>query len=227
MRGARFSASEKSNAELALTQALLRLADPFPRRSCGASLGPTPHIFPMNDPEVIIANDYLSKPNADVLFHALVNEIAWDDRMKARKTACFGQTYDDSGVDYDVKPMHALLVPLCEGLRRTLGFEPTNCLLNYYETGRSSMGFHSDATYNLEKGTGIAILSLGAERLLTFRSKADPVDLRHFSLPHGSLLYMTQQTQDFWAHAVKKSDTDDARISATFRRILPPPLAAR
>jgi alkylated DNA repair dioxygenase AlkB len=174
----------------------------------------------MNDPEVTLTPAYLSPAEADELFRTLVNEVDWDTRMKARKTACFGQTYDDSGVDYEVKPMHALLLPLCIRLHATLGFEPSNCLLNYYENGRSSMGFHSDATYNLARDTGIAIVSLGAERTLTYRSKADPADLRNYSLPHGSLLYMTQRTQDFWTHAVKKSDTDDARISLTFRRIL-------
>jgi hypothetical protein len=29
-------------------------------------------------------------------------------------------------------------------------------------------------------------------------------------------------TQDFWTHAVKKTETDDARISLTFRHIITP-----
>jgi alkylated DNA repair dioxygenase AlkB len=173
-------------------------------------------------PEVSLATDFLSRQPASDLFDALVDQIPWDTRMKARKTACFGQTYDDSGVDYEVVPMHPLLVPLCAAVEQRLGFRPTNCLLNYYEDGRSTMGFHSDVTYNLAEGTGVAIVSLGAERDLTFRSKAN-VDVKVvFSLPHGSLLYMTQLTQDYWTHAVKKSDTDDARISLTFRHILSP-----
>ncbi len=166
--------------------------------------------------------DFLSQDEAAVLFEALCTEIPWDERMKARKTACFGQTYDDSGVDYTVVPMHPLLVPLCASIERELGFRPSNCLLNYYETGRSTMGFHSDATHNLAAGTGVAIVSLGAERSLTFRSKADQGLLMHYPLPHGSLFYMTQLTQEHWTHAVKKSDTDDARISLTFRHILSP-----
>lgn len=38
--------------------------------------------------------------------------------------------------------------------------------------GTSSMGYHSDQTDNLEKNTGIAIISLGAERILRFRKIA-------------------------------------------------------
>jgi len=165
---------------------------------------------------------FIAPDTATTLFDALCAQVQWDERMKARKTACFGQTYDDSGVDYSVVPMHPLLIPLCDAIERQVGFRPTNCLLNYYETGRSTMGFHSDATYNLAAGTGVAIVSLGAERKLTFRSKVDPSLLVHFPLPHGSLLYMTQLTQDFWTHAVKKTETDDARISLTFRHIITP-----
>jgi alkylated DNA repair dioxygenase AlkB len=142
--------------------------------------------------------------------------------MKARRTACFGQTYDDSGVDYEVVPMHPLLLPLCESIQGHLGFRPTNCLLNFYESGRSSMGFHSDATHNLADGTGVAIVSVGAARSLTFRSKADEALQVNYPLPHGSLFYMSQMTQDFGMHAVKKSDANDARISLTFRHILSP-----
>jgi len=173
-------------------------------------------------PEASVTPGFIAPDAATGLFEALCSQVQWDERMKARKTACFGQTYDDSGVDYQVVPMHTLLIPLCEAIERHVGFRPTNCLLNYYESGRSTMGFHSDATYNLADGTGVAIVSLGAERSLTFRSKADHNLLVNYPLPHGSLFYMTQLTQDYWTHAVKKTETDDARISLTFRHIISP-----
>lgn len=176
----------------------------------------------MDSPEVTITPGFLSENDATQLFQALVETIAWDERMKSRKTACFGQTYDDSGVDYEVIPMHPLLAPLCSRIEEHLGFRPTNCLLNYYADGRSTMGFHSDAIHNLHEGTGVAIISLGAERTLSFRSKADVSQQLGYSMPHGSLLYMTQETQNHWTHAVKKQDIDDARISLTFRHILTP-----
>ena len=176
----------------------------------------------MHAPEAELIPSYLSPEEATGLFGALLESVVWDERMKARKTACYGQTYDDSGVDYQVVPMHPLLLPLCERLVKTLGFRPTNCLINYYETGRSTMGFHSDAVHNLAEGTGVAILSLGAERSLTFRSKTDLTHTVSYSLPSGSLFYMTQATQEFWTHAVKKTETDDSRLSLTFRHILTP-----
>lgn len=173
-------------------------------------------------PEVIFIPMFLATEAASSLFDVLRCEVVWDQRIKARKTACFGQTYDDSGIDYTVVPMHSLLVPICDAVAHTLGFRPTNCLANYYESGRSTMGFHSDATHNLAEGTGVAIVSLGAERELIFRRKTDPDVKNRYSLPNGSLLYMTQKTQLHWQHAIKKTNSDDARISLTLRHILSP-----
>jgi alkylated DNA repair dioxygenase AlkB len=139
--------------------------------------------------------------------------------MSARKTACFGFSYDYSGVSYADKPMHPLLVPLCDRLEQKLGFRPNSCLINYYETGRSRMGFHSDETDNLEPDTEIIIISLGTNRKLAFRSREDYERRLSYLLPHGSLLYMSQLTQKFWSHAIKRESVTGGRISLTFRRI--------
>ena len=172
------------------------------------------------EPECRLILSFLPPEKAETLFADLVEQVDWDTSMKARKTACYGETYDESGVDFEVQAMHPLLVPVCEAISEEVGFLPTNCLLNYYEDGKSTMGFHSDTTSNLEDETGIVIVSLGAERNLTFRNKEDYEKRLSYLLPNGSLFYMTQRTQDFWTHAVKKAATDEARISLTFRRIL-------
>ncbi len=172
------------------------------------------------EPEYRLIPAFLSEIRAQKLFRDLIDNVEWDTSMKARKTACYGETYDESGVDFKVLNMHPLLVPICKHIEEEVGFLPTNCLLNYYEDGKSTMGFHSDTTNNLEDDTGIVIVSLGAERSLTFRNKEDYEKRLNYQLPNGSLFYMTQKTQDFWTHAVKKASTDEARISITFRRIL-------
>jgi alkylated DNA repair dioxygenase AlkB len=173
----------------------------------------------MIEPEVTIQTGYLSPIAATKLYTELRDRIEWDLRMSARHTACYGLSYDYSGVSYENKPMHPLLVPLCTKLEETLGFEPNSCLINYYLDGRSKMGFHSDEIDNLETGTQIIIISLGTERKLSFRSKADYEQRRQYLLPHGSLLYMSQRTQEFWSHAIKRANVLDGRISLTFRRI--------
>jgi alkylated DNA repair dioxygenase AlkB len=173
----------------------------------------------MTEPELTIQPNFLTPTAATQLYIQLRDRIEWDLRMSARHTACYGLSYDYSGVSYENKPMHPLLVPICTKLEQTLGFEPNSCLINYYLDGRSKMGFHSDEIDNLEPGTQIIIISLGAERKLSFRSKADYEQRRQYLLPHGSLLYMSQRTQEFWSHAIKRANVLDGRISLTFRRI--------
>lgn len=100
-----------------------------------------------------------------------------------------------------------------------LGFAPNNCLLNYYEDGQSSMGFHSDSSEELVEGTGVAIVSLGSERAIVFRSEADRSREFSYVLPGGSLLYMSQAIQTQWLHAIPKVEHAGPRISMTFRAI--------
>jgi alkylated DNA repair dioxygenase AlkB len=175
----------------------------------------------MTEPEVTICPSYLSPLAATELYIQLRDRIEWDLRISSRKTACFGLPYNYSGLNYDRQPMHSLLQPLCKQLKATLGFEPNSCLVNYYQDGRDKMGFHSDEIDNLETGTQIIIISLGTERKLSFRSKVDYEHRLNYLLPHGSLLYMSQKTQEFWSHAIKRANVVDGRISLTFRRIVP------
>ncbi|WP_309741541.1 alpha-ketoglutarate-dependent dioxygenase AlkB [Chamaesiphon sp. OTE_20_metabat_361] len=175
----------------------------------------------LTTPEVTICPGYLSPRVATELYTQLCERIDWDLRISARKTACFGLPYNYSGLTYEVQPMHPLLQPLCRQLAQTLGFEPNSCLVNFYKDGRDKMGFHSDDIDNLEDGTQIIIISLGTERKLSFRSKADYEQRLSYLLPHGSLLYMSQKTQEFWSHAIKRANVMDGRISLTFRRIDP------
>jgi alkylated DNA repair dioxygenase AlkB len=175
----------------------------------------------MTEPEVTICPNYLSPSAAAELYLQLRDHLEWDERISARKTACFGLSYNYSGLSYENKPMHPLLQPLCGQLVETLGFAPNSCLINYYVDGRSKMGFHADEIDNLADGTKIIIISLGTERKLSFRSKADYAQRRSYQLPPGSLLSMSQRTQEFWSHAIKRANVLDGRISLTFRRIDP------
>jgi alkylated DNA repair dioxygenase AlkB len=175
----------------------------------------------MVEPEVTICPGYLLPNTATQLYQQLGDHIDWDERISARKTACYGLAYNYSGLVYEDKPMHELLLPICAKIHATLGFEPNSCLINFYEDGRSKMGFHSDEIDNLESGTEIIIISLGVERKLSFRSKIDYEERRYYLLPHGSMLHMSQRTQEYWSHAIKRATVMAGRISLTLRRIDP------
>lgn len=82
------------------------------------------------------------------------------------------------------------------------------------------MGYHSDQTDILETDTGIAIVSVGETRTLKFRDIENPDHFLTYELTAGSLIYMTQEIQTIWQHSIPKSDTENGRISLTFRQIL-------
>jgi alkylated DNA repair dioxygenase AlkB len=156
-------------------------------------------------------------PNPDDLFQHLLNTVAWDARMRARKTASYGVAYNYSQMHYPAQPLPHVLQEVAQRLLPEIGFLPNNCLLNYYEDGLASMGFHSDSLAELEPETGVAIVSLGSERELVFRHKQDKTNQHRYALPSGSLLYMPQAIQETWLHGLPASSHHEPRISLTFR----------
>ena len=151
------------------------------------------------------------------LFEQLRTTVEWDDRMAARRTASFGKPYNYSQIDYPEKAFPDSLLSLLELLDAILNIRFNNCLLNFYETGDNSMGFHSDDTTQLLPETGVAIISLGSIREITFRSKKDVEVQKSFPLTPGSLLYMDAEIQEDWLHAIKKQKNAGPRISLTWR----------
>jgi alkylated DNA repair dioxygenase AlkB len=160
-------------------------------------------------------------PDPDGIFGYLKENIDWDTSMAARKTASYGVAYNYSQMSYPFRRMPQLLKQICMDVLAAIGFEPNNCLANYYLDGKSKMGFHSDQTDILEENTGVAIISLGQARILRFRNIIEKDHTVDFELHPGSLLYMDQSVQKYWEHAISKSDIDNGRISLTLRKIKP------
>lgn len=168
---------------------------------------------------VLYTEHFLKEPEA--LYILLEKETEWDTRMRARYTASYGHAYNYSQMEYPYRPLPDYLQKLAEQMEPLLGFMPNNCLINLYRDGKSKMGFHSDQTDILEPDTGIAIVSLGETRVLRFRSIASPEEIHDYNLPAGSLLYMTQELQSAWQHAIPETTTEKGRMSLTFRCIRP------
>ena len=71
----------------------------------------------------------------------------------------------------------------------------------------------------LVKDTGIVIISLGETRTLAFRNIKNHSENFEFQLLSGSLIFMSQKTQEIWQHSIPKSKTENDRMSLTFRKI--------
>ena len=172
---------------------------------------------PVNQPPIHVNDRFIGDPAA--LFAWIQDHVDWDTRMKARMTASFGVSYDYAQMSYEPLPMPAVLRDIADRVESELGFLPNNCLLNRYPDGQSSMGFHSDEVAQLVPGTGVAIVSVGATRSIAFRLKADKAVQFDCPLPAGSLLYMSDQVQQDWLHAIPRDDDAGERISLTFRAL--------
>ncbi|MCB1052518.1 MAG: alpha-ketoglutarate-dependent dioxygenase AlkB [Acidobacteria bacterium] len=173
----------------------------------------------MNQQEPTLIWRYEFVPDPDRLLAFLQNEVDWDKRMRARLTASYGLPYNYSGIVYPQTEVPTWLQSLCDAVAEVTGFQPNNCLLNYYPDGGSSMGYHSDANEQLSPGTGVAILSLGAERNFQFRRKDQPDRICTYPLRNGSLIYMDDQVQQHWLHAIPKITESGPRISISFRHL--------
>ena len=154
------------------------------------------------------------------LFDRLAAGVAWDDRIRARRVASFGEPYNYSGTVWPRADVPDDLRPVLRAVAAAVGYELNNCPANYYPDGDSTMGYHADAVADLEPGTGISIVSLGAARTLSFRREPDRAVVHEVVLAGGSLLHMTAELQAGRRHAVRRSaEAVGGRISLTFRRL--------
>jgi alkylated DNA repair dioxygenase AlkB len=91
--------------------------------------------------------------------------------------------------------------------------------LNLYRDGNDSVAPHNDHLEELERGYPIALLSLGATRRMTIRTKQPPRRVLQVDLEPGSLLLMSWRTQHHYDHAIPKTRAPvGPRISIAFRR---------
>jgi len=168
--------------------------------------------------DVLLIQDFVEKP--EQLLAKALTSYPWQNDMKARRTASFGAPYTSSHISYPHREFPQEILDLLGRIERAIGWRPNNCLLNHYASGANSMGFHSDDKNLMEPGTGVVIVSLGAERSLTFRKTGDVAQAFSVQLPSGSLFSMSREMQDSWQHAVTKDPSCDIpRISLTFRKI--------
>jgi len=95
--------------------------------------------------------------------------------------------------------------------------------LNFYRDGRDSVAPHNDHLYEIVAGYPIALLSLGATRVMTIRSKSASAQrgrrrVLDVDLEGGSLLLMSYETQRHYDHGIPKTRTAvGPRISVALR----------
>jgi len=118
-------------------------------------------------------------------------------------------------IDAELPQSLADIVPIVEQLS---GARFTTIGMNLYRDGHDSVAPHNDHLSELIAGEPIALVSLGASRRMTIRSKATPRRIFDPDLEPGSLLVMSYQTQRTYDHGIPKTnDAVGPRISLAFR----------
>lgn len=138
------------------------------------------------------------------------------EHLEPRLTCYFGPAYTYSTIQWEAKEIPTVLFQLKQKIEILAKAEFNAVLCNYYRDGQDSMGWHSDNEKEMDSAV-IASVSIGAERVLKFKSRSDKKTLS-FSLPHGSLLLMNN-FQENWQHAIGKVKSASPRINFTFRKM--------
>jgi alkylated DNA repair dioxygenase AlkB len=167
---------------------------------------------------IVYAPAFVELETARKWFRTLRDQVPWQSERR--------RMYDR---DVDVPRLVAryqlddagLPPALGEAARRvatTTGTPFNSAGLNYYRDGRDSVAPHSDHLYEIVARHPIALISLGATRLMTIRSKSKPRRVLDLDLEDGSLLLMSYETQLHYDHGIPKTRTPvGARISIALR----------
>jgi len=120
------------------------------------------------------------------------------------------------------------------------GQKMNHCVTNYYRKADDFIAHHGDKDLDLDRNAAIVSVSVGSERILELRRRAEPRDLTRLVLPHGSMLLLGPITNQQFTHSILPAvpDTEDddsdpdadktpnqvfdkyARISLTLRHVV-------
>ena len=140
-----------------------------------------------------------------------------------RGTAWFSSvsaTYRYSGLEHQPQAMPDFVRELLLEVVKRTEIEFNSILVNLYQDGTQSMGWHADNEPELGPEVTIASLSVGAERELRFRHRHNKERRLGISLEHGSLLMMYSPLQLYWLHELpKRRRITEPRINFSFREL--------
>ena len=95
-----------------------------------------------------------------------------------------------------------------------------HCVTNLYRDGEDFIDHHSDKDLDLNRTGVIVSVSLGDERVVELRRRAQPRDITRITLPHASMLVLGPETNKQFTHSIiRKEGSMEPRISLTMRDV--------
>lgn len=181
-------------------------------------------------------------------FKEILSEVSWREQVnrggKVPRLLCYQGVLGEDGScpvyrvpsdeQFSTSPLTPLVNEIRQHVERAVGQSFNHCLIQMYRTGLDYISEHSDKTLDISRGTSIANLSLGAERVMRLCSKADTPGNREtisVALPHNSLFVLGWNTNRSHMHGIRpdkrqtfqkrpeETKFGGQRISFTFRSI--------
>ena len=184
------------------------------------------------DGELFYFPNFLPSDKADDYNKYFIENIHWEtgtikifgkEHNIPRKQAYFAdpnKSYSYSGKTLHIQQWDEHLLEIKNTVSDFCQHKFNACLMNLYENGSHSNGWHADNEKELGKNPVIASVSLGEKR--TFQLKHNHTKKRiDLPLEHGSLLLMQGTLQHHWKHCLpKRKNVEHARVNLTFRNIV-------
>ena len=197
----------------------------------------------------VVIRNWLTAEHAQDLHNRLTKEVPWiqgqmnmfGKTIDIPRTMFFLgddhiKTYSYSRLTFPVQPwsnntdlykeIEKIRERICNDttLQRITGvaLQYDSCLLNFYRNGHDKIDPHSDREA-LGPMNAVVTISLGGTRKFVFKSVTKGANGRYLkietNLNNGDLVLMAGRCQELWTHSIPRQDTDNARISLTYRLI--------
>jgi len=193
---------------------------------------------------LLYRDNFIAKDKADIYFNIFEKKLEYNPQEESfvivagkkhnikRQQVAYGDTgtfYEFSGNVVHAKSWDSddIVCKLLKSIKKKVevmsGEKFNFVLINRYNDGNDTIGYHSDDEKDLVEYASIAGVSFGQERDILFKEKnfvpkiKSPVSLQ---LDHGSLILMKYPTNGYWKHSIpKRAGAKKPRISLTFRKM--------
>src|SRR5439155_22509214 len=189
-----------------------------------------PQLTLFDSTETVLADDergriaytprFVDAATAETWFAELRSGVEWqaERRVMSDREVDVPRLIDHIRLDPAPASTPGAILDAARRVAASVGVPFNSVGLNLYRDGRDSVAPHNDHLNEIRKGFPIALVSLGATRRMTIRSKAQPRRTVHVDLEPRSLLVMDYATQLHYTHGVPKTtDPVGERISLAFR----------
>jgi alkylated DNA repair dioxygenase AlkB len=185
-------------------------------------------LLPLPDVEILVdgptgrivyARGFLGAVETRTWFEALRTGVAWRSERRPMYDRVVDVPRLTASFALGERTLPEPIATMRPHVERFCGVVFSSAGLNFYRDGNDSVAPHGDHIERGPKGAPVALVSLGATRRMTIRSKAKPRRILDLDLQAGSVLVMSYERHLHWLHGIPKTrEPVGPRISVAFRQ---------